>query len=187
LTLEPNDAACSLSAIASVERRTRRSIVYARSSASYILWGALLALGYVFGYLDPRHSGMAWIAIVATGFVGTTALAWRRPTATHGRWDRPMLYAQFVVYAYGWILITLAWPLTPRQMDAIMPTLFMLGFVLAGLWLGRFFVVLGLAVTALTVAGFFWAGDLFRLWMAVVGGGGLIAGGLWLRRLGDAA
>jgi hypothetical protein len=187
MTLEPNDAAASLSEIASIERRTRRSIVYARSSTSFILWGVLLALGYLVGHVDPPHSGTAWIALVAIGFAATTAIAWRRPTATHGRWDRPMLYAQFVVYAYGWVIAVLAWPLTPRQLDAFWPTVFMLGFVLAGLWLGRFFVILGVAVTALTLAGFFWAGDLFRLWMAVVGGGGLIAGGLWLRRVGDSA
>ena len=187
MTLEPQDAAASLSEIASIERRTRRSIVYARSSASFILWGVLLALGYSVSHVAPQHARIVWLALVATGFAGTTALGWRRPTAAHGRWDRPMLYAQFVVYAYGWILIALAWPLTPRQLDALMPTVFMLGFVLAGLWLGRFFVILGVAVTALTMAGFFWAGDLFRLWMAVVGGGGLIAGGLWLRRVGDSA
>ncbi len=187
MTLEPNDAAASLREIASIERRTRRSIVYARSSASFILWGALLSLGYVFGHVDPPDAGVAWIVIVAIGFAGTSAIAWRRATAAHSRWDRPMLYAQFVVYGFGWILLVVAWPLTPRQMDAFWLILFMLGFVLAGLWLGRFFVVLGVAVTALTLAGFFWAGDLFRLWMAVVGGGGLITGGLWLRGMDDRA
>jgi hypothetical protein len=61
----------------------------------------------------------------------------------------------------------------------------MLGIVIAGLWLGRFFMLCGLSVTALSVLGFFWAGDWFDLWMAVANGGGLIACGLALRRMGE--
>jgi hypothetical protein len=60
----------------------------------------------------------------------------------------------------------------------------MLGIVLMGLWLGRFFIFLGLSVTTLTVIGYFWSGDWFPLWMALVSGGGLIAAGWWLRHQG---
>ena len=44
-------------------------------------------------------------------------------------------------------------------------------------------IVLGVALTALTVLGFFWVPQYFALWMAVVGGVGLILGGVWLRTL----
>ncbi len=39
-----------------------------------------------------------------------------------------------------------------------------------------------LAVTVLTLAGFLWLGEAFDLWMAFVNGGGLVLGGLWMRR-----
>jgi hypothetical protein len=65
------------------------------------------------------------------------------------------------------------------------PNVFMLGIVIAGLWLGRFFMLCGLSVTALSVVGYFFAGEWFDLWMAAANGGGLIACGLALRRMGE--
>ena len=53
---------------------------------------------------------------------------------------------------------------------------------IAGLWFGYAFVAIGLGITALTLIGYFHVGDAFELWMAFVNGGGLILGGLWMRR-----
>ena len=53
-----------------------------------------------------------------------------------------------------------------------------------GLWFGRAFVAIGLGIIALTLIGYFFvAGGAFLLWMAAVNGGGLILGGLWMRRI----
>ena len=53
---------------------------------------------------------------------------------------------------------------------------------IAGLWVGQAFVAIGLGIIALTLIGYFFVGDAFDLWMAFVNGGGLILGGLWMRR-----
>jgi len=53
---------------------------------------------------------------------------------------------------------------------------------MAGLWFGTIFIAIGLAVTALTLVGYFFIGEAFPLWMAFVNGGGLILGGLWMRQ-----
>jgi hypothetical protein len=53
---------------------------------------------------------------------------------------------------------------------------------MTGFWFGRVFVVIGMSVIALTLLGYFLAGPWFTLWMAVVNGGGLLLGGLWMRR-----
>ena len=44
------------------------------------------------------------------------------------------------------------------------------------------FRAIGAAVIALTLIGYLWAGPWFELWMAFVNGGGLLLGGLWMRR-----
>lgn len=183
MTLDRDEAAASLSDIASVERRTREAVVYARSSTILILWGVLCVLGYVFQYFRPLEARPAWIAVGILGFIGTFISGhWRR--AQHrSSIGQSLLYAQLALVGYGFILLVLLWPVAPRQLSAFWPTLIMLGFVLMGLWLGRFFIVCGLAVTALTLAGYFWSGAWFPLWMAAVNGGGLLLGGLWLRRL----
>ena len=67
-------------------------------------------------------------------------------------------------------------------MDAFWPIYFMMVYTIAGLWFGYAFVAIGVGITALPLIGYFFAGDWFNLWMAVVDGGGLMLGGLWMRR-----
>jgi hypothetical protein len=67
-------------------------------------------------------------------------------------------------------------------MYVFQPSLFMLGFILAGLWVGRFFLLLGLIGLALMALGYFQAEPLLRYWMAVVQSGTLILGGIWLHK-----
>ena len=43
-------------------------------------------------------------------------------------------------------------------------------------------VAIGLSITALTLIGYFYVGEWFEPWMAVVNGGGFILGGMWMRR-----
>jgi hypothetical protein len=59
----------------------------------------------------------------------------------------------------------------------------MLFYSTAGLWVDYAFVVIGVGLTMLTLIGYFYiGGPAFLLWMALVNGGGLILGGLWMRR-----
>ena len=70
----------------------------------------------------------------------------------------------------------------PRQRGTFWPIYFMLVYTVVGLWVGLAFVAIGLSIIALTLVGYFFIGDAFDLWMAFVNGGGLILGGLWMRR-----
>jgi len=69
-----------------------------------------------------------------------------------------------------------------RQVDAFWPIYSMLFYSIAGLWFGHAFVAIGLGITVLTLIGYFYIGDAFPLWMAFSNGGGLLLGGLWMRR-----
>jgi hypothetical protein len=53
----------------------------------------------------------------------------------------------------------------------------------AGVRFGRALLVIGAVIVALTLIGFFTIGEAFPLWMDFVNGGGLILGGLWMRRI----
>jgi hypothetical protein len=182
MTIDPNEAAASLSDIASVERRTRETLVYARSSAALILWGVLVGAGYLLSFAAPALRYRHWIVIYLLGFVGSFLIR-RWPKARESRLGEMLLYTELVIVGFGVLFLVLFWPVAPRQISAFWPMLFMMGFVIAGIWLGRFFIYCGLAVTALTLVAYFWSGPWFLPAMAMVNGGGLIAGGLWLRRL----
>jgi hypothetical protein len=117
------------------------------------------------------------IASVGAGFA---IRVWQSDAPRGRSLGRLLTYAQLVLIGYGLVRMLLLRPsLSYRRVQAFWPTLVIFGHVLAGLWLGRFFIYLGIAVTALTVAGYFWSDDWYPLRLAAV-----VGGGLWLRRLG---
>ena len=188
MTIDPEETANSLDDISRVERRTREAIIYAGSSSILILWGVLCAVGYVLADVYRERQGLTWLAINAVGFAATFFIIFsRRRSPTPRRiWDRRVAWSLAALVGYAVVWAILLCP-TGRQADAFWPTVAMCGYVVAGLWLGRFFIYTGIAVTALTLIGYFWAGDWFHLWMAAVEGAGFILGGLWLRRAGSPA
>jgi hypothetical protein len=86
----------------------------------------------------------------------------------------------FGVFAVS--VIAVMQPHDPRQTGAFFPLLIAAGYGVFGSFGAPRVLALGAALAALTLAGFFTLRDIFSLYMAVVGGGGLILGGLWLRR-----
>ena len=185
MTIDPQQAAAALGEIAGAECRTREVLIYARSSTILIMWGVIVALGYVGEHFWPTRGALIWIAANGLGFLGTGVLATAARRADGIRlWDRRFAWAMLVLVVFGFIWSLVIGQMSPRQCDAFWPTLFMFGYVLAGIWLGRFFIWCGVAVTALTLVGYFWTGPWFQLWMAAIEGAALIGGGLWLRRFG---
>jgi hypothetical protein len=186
MTIDPSEAATSLQDIATVERRTREAVFYGGSSAIFIMWGVLVACGYGLTELYPRSAGITWLAIVAVGCAGTVAIiALRMRSRGCEVRDWRLIWAMLALAIYGAAWSYLLGPVVPRpMMYAFQPSLFMLGMILAGLWLGRFFVILGVAGIALTLIGFSQAEPWLRLWMAAVQSGTLVLGGAWLYRHG---
>jgi hypothetical protein len=188
MTIDPSEAATSLQDIASVERRTREALFYAGSSMIFIVWGALVACGYGLAELYPRSARITWLAVIAAGCVATvTIIALRMRARGSEARDWRLIWALLALAIYGAAWSYMLGPLVPRpMMYAFQPSLFMLGMILAGLWLGRFFIILGLAGIALTLIGYFQPEPWLRLWMAVTQSGTLVIGGTWLYRHGVA-
>jgi len=186
MSIDRDEAATSLNDIADIERRTREAMFYAGASPILILWGVLLAIGNVGGWLLGHHpvQGWWWLGIDVLGFIGTFGILYFRFRRFKRRlnYSFRLAYAALVLLGYAALLSVLLWPLTDRQMAVFSPILVMCGYVLMGLWLGRFFAICGVLITALIVVGYFWIGDWLELWLAAVFGGGLIAGGIWLSR-----
>lgn len=186
MTIDPNDARASLNDIAAVERLTYQAITYDHSSFQFMLWGALVVFGYAWTFLDPARATSGWIAVAVVGVSGSFALRRlrRSPSSRDSKLGERLGYGQLAVIGFGLVLVWLLAPLSDRQLQAFWPTLVMFCHVLAGIWLGRFILLSGLTVTVLIVIGYVWAGPWYPLWLAVAVGGGLIASGLWLRRMG---
>lgn len=185
MSIDPNDARTSLNDIAAVERLTHQAITYDHSSFQFMLWGALVFLGYLWTFLERDRARIGWIVVAAAGVSGSFALRRlrRNLSSRDSKLGERLGYGQLALIGFGSVLVWLLWPLNDRQLEAFWPTLVMFCHVLAGIWLGRFFLLSGLTVTALIVIGFIWIGHWYPLWLAVSVGGGLMASGLWLRRM----
>jgi len=186
MTIDPNEAAASLQDIALVERRTHEALCYGGSSTIFIVWGVLVAGGYGLTELYPRSAMIIWPAVTATGCVATALIiAMRRRARPQEVRDWRLIWSLAVLAAFGAVWSYLLGPIVPRPlMYSFQPTLFMLGIILAGLGLGRFFLVLGLVGIALIAIGHLQPEPWLRWWMAAVQSGTLILGGVWLGRSG---
>ncbi len=180
--IDSQQASAALADIDDMVRRVRQSRIYDLASQLMVMWGVLVFAGYLVTWFVPRYAVIGWIAVYVIGIGGWGAFsAINRPKSGVRSFDLKLLYALAMIIIFGVFLCIFA-QFGPRQLSTFWPIYFMLFYSIAGLWFGYAFIVIGFAVSALTVVGYFYAGNAFDLWMAFVNGGGLILGGLWMRR-----
>jgi uncharacterized membrane protein YeaQ/YmgE (transglycosylase-associated protein family) len=180
--IDSKQATEALTDIDEIVRRVRQSRIYDLASLIMIMWGVLTFGGYFASWLSPRSAGVGWIAVYVLGIAGSFALSRFGEARTGVRTFDVRMFAAFVLFVAFGAFCSVLGHFTPRQLGTFWPIYFMLVYTIAGLWFGYAFVAIGLGITALTLIGYFFVGDAFDLWMAAVNGGGLILGGLWMRR-----
>ncbi|MBC7583270.1 hypothetical protein FNL55_21660 [Tardiphaga sp. vice352] len=183
MSIDRREAAAALHDIDDIVQRVKRSRSYQLASLMLMLWGPLIALGYVVSWSWPRYAGYGWVLIDLIGVAGSLAISARNRARSGQRgFDGRVLAALAMFFGFGLLWSIGIVQLTPRQLGAFWPIYFMLVYSVAGLWLGAAFVAIGLGIIALTLVGYVLTGPWFELWMAVVNGGGLLLGGIWMRR-----
>jgi MFS family permease len=182
VTIDRDAADAMLAEIAAIARRVRQSAIYRASGLILMFWGGVVVAGNVAGMFAGRWAGYSWAALDLLGVAGTLALLAR---TREGRALGPRMVAGVALFAaFGFAWSEVIGRFGPRELDAFWPTLFLFGYALAGLWLGRAFIAIGVGIAALVVAGYCWAGAAFEPYLAAVNGGGLVLCGLWMRRAG---
>jgi len=179
--IDSREASEALSDINDIAQRVRQSTIYNLASLTMILWGMLVFAGNLGSFQWPRYAGSIWLAVYAAGIVGSSmfsALDYQRTGLRS--FDFRMLTALLLFIAFGMFTSWLG-HFGPRQLGTFWPIYFMLLYTVVGLWFGAAFVVIGAGVVALTLVGYFLVGAWFEPWMALVNGGGLVLGGLWMR------
>jgi hypothetical protein len=182
-SIDAKQAASALNDINSVVRSVRQSTIYKTASLVLIMWGALVVGGHIAAGVFPRDELLIWLAVTVLGTTGWFAISASTRARTGARSFDARFFAAFMLFlGFGYLWTMGLGHFTPRQLDTFWPLYFMLVYTIVGLWVGLAFVAIGLGITVLTLIGYFFVGDWFHLWMAVVNGGGLILGGLWMRR-----
>ena len=180
--IDSKQASAALADIGDIAGRVRQSLIYNLSSLIMIMWGVLALAGYLQTYLLPRYAGYGWLLVYIAGIAGSVAIsAYQYRRSGVRTFDTRMLLSFVLYLAFGFFTNWLG-HFTPRQMGTFWPIYFMMIYSIAGVWVGPAFTAIGLSLTALTLISYFFAGNAFDLCMAFVNGGGLILGGLWMRR-----
>jgi hypothetical protein len=183
------EAATALRDVEETTARTYEMRGYRYASPHLILWGSIWALGYtLMGVLPQAQWGWVWIPLDLAGFCGSLAIANRGKAGrlpggeAHGAGRGPLV----VTLLFGALFIGAVYavfaPSTPEPYLVFPPLLLGLVYVAAGSWKMRRLAWIGGAVFLLTLAGYLLLKPWLAFWIAAVGGGGLLLGGLWLRK-----
>lgn len=183
MTISPEQAA---QALLDIERAQQRAFVlrgYELGAPHLLLWGAIWFVGYGLTEAFPAHASACWSALVACGTLGGYLLG--RAAAARGLVAKAgwrYLAAAGSTVAFMLLTYAIMHPRDGAQFGAFPALLVSFLYVLGGIWKGTRWIVVGVVVAALTMAGYEVLQEHFNLWMAMVGGGALVLTGMWFRR-----
>lgn len=181
--IDSKEAAAALSDINDIVARVRQSRIYDQASQIAIISGALVFTGNIANFIAPGYAFFIWPAVNTLNVVAVVVVSLMQgPKAGIGTFDFRILAAFLLFFAFGLLCSSVLGHFGPRELGTFWPIYFMLFYCIAGLWFGRAFLAIGLAIIVLTLIGYlFITSAAFLLWMAVANGGGLIVSGLWMR------
>ncbi len=196
---QPPSQAEARAALAEVDRiidQTRRALAQGPSAALLILWGCIWLAADVTTQFYPAAMQWLWWVLDGVGILGSwwIGACHGAKIKSPGAWRYGVFWLVLFAYAALWVclLLPVNWPQTDlqwehfepvyRRITAYIHTIPMFAYVVGGLWLGRFFVWLGLLVTALIVVGLWFVPHYYYLWLGIAGGGSLIVAGVFIRK-----
>ena len=183
MSVPNHQAAESLHEIEHAGRRSATAYGYQKASPHLILWGVIWMAGYSMSYARPQWSAL-WPVLVLLGLAGDFAIGRRAGTSGSRTYGWRFAASALALFLFFVAMFAIMPPKSGMQVGAFVPIFVALCYTIAGIWKsGARMVLLGLALGALTIGGYFWVSQYFLLWMAAVGGGALILGGLWLRSI----
>lgn len=178
---------------------------FAGADIMLVAWGIVWLLGYLGTQFIPsiviasgKSGALIWVLIsswwtvLIVAGVWCTVVAIRRhsPTVSTGASNVGILWG--LLYIYSYVFVFLFGPFVQISPDQELPfyrhigaataIIPMLAYAIMGAVYDRYLLWTGLGVTALTLLGLVTMGNWFYLWMALVGGGTLIAVGLFIGR-----
>jgi hypothetical protein len=192
VTLSKAEAAQALEQIGAAGMRMARLKGYGDAAGHMIVWGVVWLVANGVSDLAPRFGNAAWLSGIAIGSVASSLIGAARirrmgrdpSSSALGRpanWRFGMNF--LVICGFFAAMFFVIGPLSARQGNALISLFWCFAYMLAGVWIGWRIFAIGAITAVLTIFGFVALKAHFALWMGLVGGGSLIAGGLWLRRV----
>ncbi len=184
------EAAQALTDISMANERIVQLKGYQHGSPFFIIWGLVWFAANGGSYLMPDLQKLIWPISLAIGFIASLLVGilqsrkWPREAGTphvERNIGSRMGMTAGVVMAFVVCIVLIAQPQSNREINAMISIVFPFLYMAGGIWAGWRLFAIGLITAVAIMGGYFWMQEYFSLWMAIFGGGSLIAGGLWLR------
>ena len=174
-------------ALLDVQRTQHRLAIlrgYEDGAPHFLLWGCIWIVGFASSYTFPGYAWPIWLTLDMVGILGGLLIVRAAPIVgmQAGR-SWPYLAAAATIVAFVAATYYVMAPHTETQYGAFPALVMALFYVLAGIWRGPRWIVVGSAVGLLTLLGYGLLRQYFMLWMAAVGGATLLLTGIWFRRV----
>lgn len=183
-------AAEALKDIGSIRDKVRDAADNRVGGFILVVWGVIWSICYSICHFAPALGNWAWSVGCAIGVPATIWLGWIVPrrgpvlSESDSLLGKRLAWFWLSLFIYGWIWLAILAPWGGNQLNMFIVTLIMFAYVVMGLWLqNRFWIFLGLLITALAVGGYFGSKIIpgyFDLYLAVVCGGVLLVSGVYL-------
>lgn len=186
MNVSPTEAEEALAAIQAMMQKTRRFI---SSSGSYIfllMWGVIWLLGFLNSqFLPDKVVGYVWMVLDILGGILSAVIGVRlnrgvRSSASITSGKR-IAFFWLLLFLYIVAAVAVAMPVNGKQVAMLIILFVTVGWIAMSLLLSFSSVRWALALFALSLIGYFLLPGIFYLWMAILGGGGMIVLGLYIR------
>ncbi len=188
-----DEATQALEEIGRAGNRMTQLGTYADLAPMILLWGVIWLAANLVTEFRPALSGAAWLVGIVVGSPLTLFFTIRQSRRAAARirqaggnpralGDRFVLSGAMAFAFVGSMLLVIG-PLNPRQTNAAISLIFAFAYAAGGIWGGWRLIALGAATAAAVLFGYLALTTHYFLWMGLVGGGALIVGGLWLRKV----
>jgi uncharacterized membrane protein (DUF485 family) len=186
MQVSPSEAEEALVAIQGMVQKTRRVISSSGAYRFLIVWGVIWLLGFSASqFLSGPLIGYTWAVLNTLGGILSAIIGIRmnrgvRSTSSVLSGRRIGIF-YLLLFLFCYAAVAVVWPVDSKQLAMIIVLFVMVGWVAMSLLLSFASIWWALALTGLSLAGFFLLPDIFYLWMAILGGGGMIALGFYIR------
>ncbi len=185
MNISPDEAEEALAATRKMIQKTRQSIATTGTYITLIVTGIVWLVGFMCTqFLIGPVVGYIWIGLSLLGSAAGTILGFRigqrvRSPSTGPVAKRIGLFWLFLVL-FCVATIAVAWPLDGKQATTFIVLFILVGQLATGLLFPFAADWWPLPIAALVLIGYFLLPTYYYLWMSLLGGGGMIALGLYI-------
>jgi hypothetical protein len=182
MKVSPEEAAAALAEIERTRTTMRQAVRAHRGHYHLWIWGAAWIAMPLLAHFRGDDAARSFPLVCLAGAIASVVTG-----VTQTRQIRAKVNPRFFMMLVALVGFAAIFPFVlqvraeVKSLYAYLSLVSMQGYVIAGLWTDTYLLWIGLLVSALLLVGIFVFPSLFWLWMAVFGGGTLVATGFYVR------